>query len=124
MLSRLISQKGILLVCVPCAFQMLFIGALVILLRNAEYENWREAHYKATIAEANRMDMLVYESVALLASYGVTNSKSSLTEFDTTINSVVDSVRTLKSMVLQDSKDGQELAALEYSSNKLLSLLQ
>lgn len=125
MLSRFkISQKGILLVCVPIAFEMLFIGALIILLRNAEYENWREAHYKAVIAEANRLDMLVYQSVALLASYGVTNSQSSLTEFDTTLNGIVDSNRSLKTLVLQESKDGQELAALEYSSNKLLSLLR
>jgi signal transduction histidine kinase len=125
MLSRLrISQKGILLVLVPIVFEALFIGVLVFLLRNAEYENWREAHYKAIDSEVNRLDTLVYKSIALLAAYGISNSSNSLKRFDENIESVVDSVRSLKSLLLTDQEDSKALVQLQESSNKLLALLK
>lgn len=67
-----LGQKSLILVLVPVVFEIVFVAALFLLLRQAEYEVWRETHSKAVVSETNDIWRLCYDSGVSLFTFAAT----------------------------------------------------
>ncbi len=67
-----LSHKGLLLVGVILAFELLFVGMLVLLLRSAEGEARREEQAKEILNHTDKLTNLVYEGTQLLQQFADT----------------------------------------------------
>ncbi len=67
-----LSHKGLILVCVPLLFELLFVFTLATLLQKAELEAVRAKHSKDIVSLANSLMQDVYQSNVALAGYAMT----------------------------------------------------
>jgi PAS domain S-box-containing protein len=75
-------QKGLALVGILLVFELLLLGSLAILLRQAEEEAKKEAEAKQIIGHTTRLGQLVYEAGQCLKDYGTTRNPEQLKKFD------------------------------------------
>jgi signal transduction histidine kinase len=68
-----LSQKGLILVCVPLAFELIFVAVLTVLLLQAESETKRAKHSQALISQANSVIQTIYQGAVALTGYVMTS---------------------------------------------------
>lgn len=68
-----LSHKGLLLVCLPLVFELVFVGTLAVLLKQAEAEIIEESHSKEVVSQASIILSLYYNATASLAGYFLLN---------------------------------------------------
>ncbi len=69
-----LSQKALVLIAIPAIFQVVFVAILGLLLKQAEYEIWRERHAKEVIAESNALLSSFIGAVSGLYLYSASGS--------------------------------------------------
>jgi signal transduction histidine kinase len=76
-----LGHKALILVVVPVLFEFIFVGVLFGLLRQAEYEVWKETHAKTVISEANDVTNLLYDSGMALVGFNRTHDRVFYTRY-------------------------------------------
>ncbi len=76
LLNLKLSHKGMILVCVPLAFELIFVTSLALQLHQAEQETARQFRSKTIIAEVDSLQNIFLEQVAIATLYATTKNKS------------------------------------------------
>lgn len=91
-----LTHKALLLVMLFLAMELGLLGTLTTLLKQAEYEVWKESHSNAIVAEVNTLVKLFYDAGLALVAYGGTHSQSSAERYNECSNQIPRQLRTLK----------------------------
>ena len=75
-------HKGLFLISVPLAFELLFVGVLYFFYDQAAEESLRQAKSKEFVAGTNVLSILILQSSYALLSYKALRSNSFLSDFD------------------------------------------
>jgi signal transduction histidine kinase len=100
--SLTLSQKALILVAVPLAFEFLFVGTLVVLLQRAESEARKEAHLKAVTGESYIILNNFIKSAMCIYLYKVSHIGAYKTQYEDMTAEIPVRLNSLKIMV-QDS---------------------
>src|SRR5262245_48346209 len=99
MLKLKLSYKGMLMVSVPLAFELIFIGVLVMLLKEAETEAEKQARSKAIIAQSSVLSRLFYDAGMTMSGYSITKSVLFKDRYDKTVAQIPREFSQLESLV-------------------------
>ncbi len=100
-----LSQKGLLLVGVVLLVELLFVGSLGFLLRQAEEEARKEAQAKQIVANTTRLASLVYEAGQCLKDYALNKDPSLLFHFDSMVAEIPNIFDWLRQNIGKDEVD-------------------
>lgn len=116
-------QKGLILVAVPLSFELLFVGALVTLLRQAENEIWKERHARAVVTECDRLVKNFVDAGILSMIYRTTSSETILQKQEELAQEIPQQFQSL-TVLLRDSPHQKEsLEKLQLASARALQLI-
>lgn len=97
-----LSHKALIVVLIPVFFELAFVCVLIGLLRQAEYETWREGHSKAVIADSNDLIKVFYDSSMALMNYAITRNVRYSESFDKISEQIPHVLRALEILVSSD----------------------
>lgn len=122
-LNLSLSHKGLILVAVPLVFELIFVGTLVMALKRAEHEIWRENHAKSVLSESNTLLKNFMDSGLALYMYGTTGADTALERYKELSTEIPQQIYRLK-VLLRDSPNPREsLARLQKVGNHATELL-
>lgn len=84
-LNLSLTRKGVLVVGILLFVELIFVGSLALLLRQAETAAQKEAQAKQIIGHTTQLASLVYESGQCLQKFGLSRDPESLKRFDETV---------------------------------------
>lgn len=108
-----VRQKGLLLVAVPLAFEVIFVALLTFFLWQSESVTTREQHSKAIVIQLETIVKHIWEGAQYFAIYGLTHSETALKKFDQSIVDMEQQLKSLKSMVKDDGEQLQNAIKVE-----------
>lgn len=116
-----LSHKGLILVAIPLAFQIVFVVTLFALISAAERENLKERHSRNVLSESNAMLRNFMDSALFLYIYGTTGEDSFLERYRQTSQQILRQVRTLRILVgvPLDKSDASERARSQVALKRL-----
>ncbi len=91
-----LGQKGLILVIVPVIFEITFVCILFVLLRQAEFEVWKETHSRAVIAECNDIWRLCYDSGMSIFAFSASKQAQLIEQHLQSESKLVAHLQTLK----------------------------
>lgn len=119
------TQKGLLIVSVPLLCELLFVGALVLLLNRAESEADRAEEARIRVAKANEIASLFYGCTTTLLAYRVTERdefKEKIQLIIDQVDQLVDSLSSIRGLSPEQQKLIPEIrAATKTCSDLILS---
>lgn len=98
-------HKLLILISVPLFFELVFVGSLIVLQRQAEVEAAQFSRSQRTIAETNNVVRLIYEASTAFFIFSVTDSPKSEERFKTNLVQIPQSVTTMKELVAHDATE-------------------
>jgi signal transduction histidine kinase len=101
-LNLSLSHKGLILVAIPLIFELVFVGTLVVALKRAEYEIWRERHSRSVLSESNTLLKNFMDSGLALYMYGTTGADTALERYKELSSEIPQQIYRLK-ILLRDS---------------------
>lgn len=119
-----LSHKALILVAVPLVFEFVFVGSLVFLLQQAEYETRKQAHMKAVISESYTLLNSFINSAMSLYLYRLTQQQSFRQQYEYLTQSIPMKLHSLKIMLKDNPKQSQALDRILRVSNRGTALLQ
>ncbi|MBY0357204.1 MAG: CHASE3 domain-containing protein [Candidatus Obscuribacterales bacterium] len=122
-ISLNLSHKALSLVAVPLLFELVFLTVLTGLLRQAEYEIWREHHAKAVISESNALLKNFLDSGFALYMYATSGADPFLLRYQELSEQIKSEIRTLKILIKDSPNPEQSLLRLEKVSKRATELL-
>ena len=108
-----LSHKGILLIAVPLAFELVFILVLYQLMQKSELEAARASHYKAVTSETNKIVTGIYEGMSTLVTYHLSNTADISKHYTDVIAEIPQRLAVLKELVADDAYQTKTLKELE-----------
>ncbi len=118
-----LSHKGLILVAIPLLFEIFFVGVLVLALKQAETEIWRERHSKSVLSESNALLKNVIDCGFALYLYGTTGSDKAMERYKELSTAIPKQIYSLK-ILLRDSKNQRaSLERVKQIGNKSTELL-
>ncbi|MBA3858394.1 MAG: hypothetical protein C0507_15925 [Cyanobacteria bacterium PR.3.49] len=81
-----LSQKGLILVLVPIVFELIFVGVLASLLKQAEDGMIKENHSRAVVTTAHDLQKIFYDAGAQLSFYNMTKDEAFLKRYQNSLN--------------------------------------
>lgn len=121
--SLTLSQKALMLVAIPLAFEFLFVGTLVILLQHAESEARKEAHLKAVTAESYGILNNFINSAMCIYLYKATHMESYKKQYEQTVAEMPTKLNTMKVMVEDSPAQEESLDLVLRITNKGTKLM-
>jgi signal transduction histidine kinase len=118
-------HKALALVAVPLAFELLFVGILIVLLNRAEYEVRRAEHSKAILTETNGVINDFMKAGMCLYMFNQTEASTFKQQFADIAQNAPKRFETLK-VLLRDSSSSdraESLARVEKISNDVTSAI-
>jgi CHASE3 domain sensor protein len=106
-------HKGLLLVSVPLAFELLFIGLLAVALQQADRAIQAEAHARAVSDQLAMMQRHHFEAVSALGSYGVSRNPTFLSGFEVGIELIKSDLANLKRLTSLNTQQSEEFVKVE-----------
>jgi signal transduction histidine kinase len=123
MASRLkIFHKGLILVSVPLAVELIFIGVLVVMLKHADEATQREAKCREIVAETNNMSKSFFDVATALVGYKYTHSKMFSGRYNGASGQIPDIFRRLEELTTSDPEQAQHVAKMKDIGKKILDL--
>lgn len=101
--------KLYILVAVPLIAELLFVGMLMGVLKNAEHEIWRRSHSNTVLTESNSLINDFVNSTMAIYIYGTTGADSALERYKDLSQQIPETIRQLK-IDLRDSPNAKEAA--------------
>lgn len=111
-LNSRLAHKTLLLVAVPLAFELLFVGILAYMLHEAEYQAAQVARSNAIIAEANKLTKLLYDAVTSLREFRKYQSSQANENYSRVMNAIPETVVILKELTSSDPSQAKTMSKL------------
>ena len=108
----------------PLFFELLFVGSLIVLQRQAELEATRYARSQRTIAEANNVVRLIYEASTAFFIYSITDNSKSEARFKANLASIPQSIATLKELVADNPQETIAAKRIARLSDRITTVLE
>jgi PAS domain S-box-containing protein len=105
-------HKGLILVLVPLAFELIFLAALKTLMDQADVEVQRQIRSKEVIAQANSFGKLFYDVGVAMGGYSITKSPLFSDRYDKIIRQIPQDLENLKNLVGDNPRQQQTLQNL------------
>ena len=118
-----ISQKGLILVLVPLACQLMFFVGLSVLLQQSEVEVQRQIRSKAIISRANSLSKLFYDAGVAMGGYSITKSPLFADRYDKIVRQIPLDLNDLKEEVGGNPKQQLIVSRIETITAKGVKLL-
>lgn len=118
-----LSQKALILVAIPLAFELVFVAILAYYLRGAEHEIWRERHARTVVAESNTLLKDFVDTGLSLTFYGTSGYEPALERYREISEQIPDRFAFLKEALRESPNQKEALERLETVSNRATKLL-
>lgn len=118
-----ISHKGLILVAVPLAFELIFVVTLAILLTNAENAASREAHNRTVVSTATDLAQMMMNAGSSIVTYRFLKSPSALKRYDRCILETPKLIGQLKELTKDDKSQLIHVRKMELCSKHTIALL-
>jgi signal transduction histidine kinase len=115
-----LTQKGVLLICIPLVFEILFIGIFYDQLRRAESNLRREAIARDMVARANEPSRLSMDAGATLAAYKVTDNEMFGKRFHAILDQVPNELESFKRLA---DYEPSQADVVERAANTFLKIM-
>src|SRR5262249_8250081 len=116
-------QKLLILISVPLFFELLFVGSLIVLQRQAELEAASYARSQRIIAETNHVVRLIYEASSAFLIFTITESPKSEERFKSNLAQFPQSTLTMKELVAGDPAESLAAKRIDRLAQRILGLL-
>src|SRR5262249_39699106 len=116
-------QKGLILVCVPLVFELVFVGVLTILLQQAEVEIKREARAMMVLSTANQFVTIFHEAASKLVEYGLSRSETSLRQYEEIVSQYPIRCASLREIVKDSPSEVKMVDEMEKTCDEGVELL-
>ena len=116
-------HKLLILISVPLFFELVFVGSLIVLQRQAEVEAAQFARSQRTIAETNNVVRLIYEASTAFFIFSVSDSPKSEKRFKTNLVQIPQSVTTMKELVAHDATESACAKRIARLADRITTLL-
>lgn len=104
-----IAHKGLLLVLLPLAINLLFFWILALQLSDAEYQIGEERRNKEIVTRMNDLSMFSMDAMIALVNYKSSRDEANMRRFDDVSARVIDELKELRGLV----KNSDDLAAVD-----------
>jgi len=118
-----LSHKGLILVAIPLVFELVFVGALVLSLKRAEFEIWRERHSKDVHSETNALLKNFMDTGLALYVYGTTGNDTSLERYKDLSIEIPHQISRLKILLRDSPNSAQAIERIKAIGNRVTDLL-
>jgi len=115
-----IFRKGLLLVAVPLAFELLFVGILVHLLITTDHEYAKLAHANEVVTTATTISGQCVQAASCLYLYKLTGDRSMSGRFDDIIAKYRATEQSFKQLIASDTPEQQSIAQKISDLDKLI----
>jgi signal transduction histidine kinase len=116
-------QKGLILVAVPLTFELMFVAALTVLLKQAEVEIWQERHARAVVTECERLVKNFVDAGVLFFVYRATKSQAILTREEELAAEIPQQFQALSILLRDSPHQAESLDKLQIASSRALELI-
>ena len=125
MLARMkLSHKGIALVGILLAFELIFVAALASLLNEAERTAQKESHSKDIVGKTNHVMQLLYDAGTAAAAYqNQEGGPDTAANFHAAVDKIPAEIEGLKSIVRNNKGYYERVSQIERTSIKTLALV-
>ncbi|HEY9788484.1 MAG TPA: ATP-binding protein [Candidatus Obscuribacterales bacterium] len=113
-----VKQKGLLLVAIPLAFELVFVGTLVYLQQQAETAASRANHSKEVVRRAEVIVADIYQAGGAFALWGMSHSPALENRLLRSINKVPSDFDSLKELVRGDEEQMDNVRKWEVEAQK------
>lgn len=117
-------KKGILLLAILFALEITFVGVLFGLLRQAEYDAWREAHAKEVLNRTNRLVKAYYDTCMAIYLFVSARDFSVSDRYDKAIDETTEQLNLLEALVVDDPDGLTRIKKVRASTDEGLVLLE
>jgi signal transduction histidine kinase len=118
-----LSHKGLILVAVPLALELVFISTLFGLLNEAEIQAKHAERSRAIVTGAEELTRLYYNAGTALVLWGVAHDPSGKGRYDNIVTQIPEQFRLMEELVADNPDQMQTLRNIEETGNKGLRLL-
>ena len=118
-----LAHKALILVAVPLAFELIFVGTLAVLLKQSEAETFKERHARAMVAESNSLLKNFMDGGILIHLYASTKKESFLQRQQEICEEIPQQFRSLKLMAADSPRTKESVERLESACRKGLELM-
>ena len=118
-----LSHKGLILVAVPLALELVFISTLFGLLIEAEVQARSAERSKAIVTGAEELTRMYYNAGTALVLWGVAHDPSGKGRYEQIVTQIPEQFRLMEELVADKPDQMQTLQAIEETGNKGLRLL-
>lgn len=118
-----IAQKGLILVSVPVAFELLFVFTLTYLLHQSETELRRQMHSKEVIEHANILMRHYLDASTAAGGYSFTRDPEFLMRYERGLAGAETEYAQLEGLVRDNPSKLQQLGRVKTAGDSLISLL-
>ncbi|PWT94528.1 MAG: hypothetical protein C5B53_12910 [Candidatus Melainabacteria bacterium] len=118
-----LTHKGLILVSVPLAFELIFIAVLYGMFKHAEYERARADHARAMVGEASEIMRDLYNAGTAIVAYRVLRNRSYSDRFSENIDQVATHINNLKKMAGRNKQEAELVGRIEDGVKTALTLL-
>lgn len=119
-----ISHKGLILVAIPLAFEIVFVIALLALLKNAENVADNAERGRAIIASSQDILKHFYDASKYLAAYASTHNELIGKQIDQSLSEIPSAMQTLKNEIADQPSELETVRRIEILSNDAVELVQ
>ncbi|HEY9715426.1 MAG TPA: PAS domain S-box protein, partial [Chroococcales cyanobacterium] len=112
-LNLKLSHQGLIIVSVPLVFELIFLGILTGLLRQADFEVQRQIRSKAIISQANTLSKLFYDAGVAMGGYSITKSPLFSDRYDKIVRQIPQDLDELRNLVGDNPKQQEILENLK-----------
>ncbi len=118
-----ISTKGLIIVLLPLALELVFVIILGFLLNNAELEVQRQVRSKAIISEANVLSKLFYDAGVAMGGYTITRSPLFKERYNKIVGQIPGDLNELRNLVGDNPRQQETLKNLASITERGLKIL-
>lgn len=119
-----LGHKALILVVMPVMFEMIFVGVLFGLLRQAEFETWRETHSRDVTSGSNQVMKLLYDSAGALFGYYTSRQPQFMERYRHSIDEIQARLSHLETLTAGIDKEALLVAEIETAADKVIFCLE
>lgn len=118
-----LSHKGIILVSVPLAFELIFVVMLAWMLENAQKEAQEEAQSRAVLYEANNLNKNLFDSASLMVAWNFTKSQMFRRKFEEAVIQLSSGIEKLNELTAGNDRQHAHAQKLKVLGAEVLGLM-
>ncbi len=124
LLDRLkVRQKGLLLISIPLAFQLLFTLILGVIYAEAEREAWKESRTRILAIRTNALIKDIWDAGEIMLAYQLIQDKAILNAWSSKRASILESLDSLKKLSWERKDFSRQYDSMQNLSNKGILML-